>query len=141
MSPLLSRRQRSESLQNKPFNSVGPIPAGEPVTRSQLAHAQLIGQSAVVCAVKAQTVEKVPEKAATQRSIYLTCRCVWLKSNNNSSISQLSTSYLLLTASESPGTLTRVFRGMDSLLPLCWMLTDCAGILLGEPHSLCTCCQ
>lgn len=50
----------------------------------------------------------------------------------------LCLTYLLLTASESPDTLTGAFRGMDSLLLPCWMLTDCAGFLLGGPHSLCT---
>lgn len=53
-------------------------------------------------------------------------------------ICHLSPTHLLLTASESPDTLTRALRGMDSLLLLCWMLTDCAGFLLGGPHSLCT---
>lgn len=47
--------------------------------------------------------------------------------------------YLLLRASESPDALTGALRGMDSLLPLlCWILTDCAGFLLGGPHILWT---
>lgn len=53
-------------------------------------------------------------------------------------ICHLSPTYLLLTVSESPDTLMGALRGMDSLLLLCWVLTDCADFLLGGPHSLCT---
>lgn len=50
----------------------------------------------------------------------------------------ISSTYFLLTVRESPDSLTEAFRGMDSLLLLCWVPTVCAGILLGGPHSLCT---
>lgn len=50
---------------HKPFNDVGSIPAGQPITGGQVTHAQLIRQAAIERTMETQTAQKVPAKAAT----------------------------------------------------------------------------
>lgn len=52
----------SKASVDKPFDSVGSIPAGQSVAGGQFAHTQLVGQATIVGAVQAKAIQKVPEK-------------------------------------------------------------------------------
>lgn len=66
-----SSRQKepeAEDLRCLPGHT-SPVPAGRPVSRSQVTHTQLVGQATVERAVQTQTAEELP--ADTQRSVSL----------------------------------------------------------------------